>query len=61
MDAILRGSVTYHFWVSLSSDLVCVQNISFILFEMGIQICCMDTFLDADMSHTILGHCDLDL
>ena len=25
------------------------------------QICCMDTSLDADVSHTILGHCDLDL
>ena len=24
------------------------------------QICCMDTSLDADVSHTILGHCDLD-
>ena len=25
------------------------------------KICCMDTSLGADMSHTILGHCDLDL
>ena len=25
------------------------------------QNCCMDTSLDADVSHTILGHCDLDL
>ena len=25
------------------------------------QICCMDLSLDADVSHTILGHCDLDL
>ena len=25
------------------------------------QICCMATSLDADVSHTILGHCDLDL
>ena len=25
------------------------------------QICCKDTSLDADVSHTILGHCDLDL
>ena len=25
------------------------------------QICCMDTSLDADVSYTILGHCDLDL
>ena len=25
------------------------------------QICCMDTSLEADVSHTILGHCNLDL
>ena len=25
------------------------------------QICCMDTSLDADVSHTISGHCDPDL
>ena len=25
------------------------------------QFCCMVTSLDADVSHTILGHCDLDL
>ena len=25
------------------------------------KICCLDTSLDADVSHTILGHCDLDL
>ena len=25
------------------------------------KICCMDTSLDTDVSHTILGHCDLDL
>ena len=25
------------------------------------KIWCMDVSLDADMSHTILGHCDLDL
>ena len=25
------------------------------------HVCCMNTFLDADVSHTILGHCDLDL
>ena len=25
------------------------------------QICWMDTSLDADVSHTILGHCYLDL
>ena len=25
------------------------------------QICCMDTSLDTDVSHTILGHCDLNL
>ena len=25
------------------------------------QICCMDTSLDVDVSHTILGHCDLGL
>ena len=25
------------------------------------QICCMDISLDADIWHTILGHCDLDL
>ena len=25
------------------------------------QICYMDISLDADVSHTILGHCDLDL
>ena len=25
------------------------------------QICCMDTSLDANVSHTILGHCDLVL
>ena len=25
------------------------------------QICCMDTSLDVDVSHTILGYCDLDL
>ena len=33
-----------------------------ILFEGGIQnLLCMNTSLDADVSHTILGHCDLDL
>ena len=25
------------------------------------QMCCMDTSLDADVSHTIFSHCDLDL
>ena len=25
------------------------------------QILCLGTSLDADVSHTILGHCDLDL
>ena len=25
------------------------------------QICCMDTSLNADVSHAILRHCDLDL
>ena len=25
------------------------------------QIYCMDTSLDVDVSHTILGHCDFDL
>ena len=25
------------------------------------QICCIDTSLDADVSHIILDHCDLDL
>ena len=25
------------------------------------QICCMDTCLDTYVSHSILGHCDLDL
>ena len=25
------------------------------------QNCCMETSLEADVSHAILGHCDLDL
>ena len=25
------------------------------------QVCCMNTSLDVDVSHAILGHCDLDL
>ena len=36
------------------------QDIIYYLREES-QICCIDTTLDADVSHTILGHCDLDL
>ena len=34
---------------------------SHVLFEGGIQNCCMNTSLDADVSHSILSHRDLDL
>ena len=55
----------YHFWVILTSDLVCriIVSRTYLLcyLRWESQICCMDTSLDADVSHTILGHCDLEL
>ena len=57
----------YHFGVTLTltSDLVCriIMSRTYLLYYLRweSQICCMDTSLDADVSHTILGHCDLDL
>ena len=46
-------------------DLVCriIVSRTYLLYYLRrkSQICCMDTSLDADVSHTILGHCDLDL
>ena len=38
-----------------------VGSISPILFYVGIKNSCMDASLDADMSRTVLVHCDLDL
>ena len=52
------GSVTYHFWVTLTltSELVCSVIVSrtYLLYYLRweSQICCMDTSLDADVSHT---------
>ena len=61
----LWRSIKYLFWVTLTSDLVCRINVSrtYLLYYLRweSQICCMDTSLDADVSHTILGHYDLDL
>ena len=57
--------VTYHFWVTLTSDLVyrIIVSRTYLLYNLRweSQIFCMDTSFDADVSHTILGHCDLDL
>ena len=50
-------SITYHFWVTLTSDLVCriIVSRTYLLYYLRweSQICCMDTSLDADVSHTI--------
>ena len=60
-------SVTYHFWatLNLTFDLVCriIVSRTYLLnyLRWESQICSMDTSLDVDVSHTILGHCDLDL
>ena len=60
-------SVTYHFWVTLilTFDLVCsiIMSRTYLLYYLRweSQMCGMDTSLDDDASHTILGHCDLDL
>ena len=51
--------------LTLTSDLVCriILSRTYFLYYLRweSQICCMDTSLDADVSHTIFGHCDLDL
>ena len=53
-------SVTYHFLVTLTltSDLVCriIVYITYFLYQLRweFKLCCMDTSLDADASHTIL-------
>ena len=44
----------------ISTILVSGEYLIYCLREES-QLCCMDTSLDADVSHTILGHCDLDL
>ena len=55
------------FWVTLTltSDLVCriIVSRTYLLYYLrwDSQICCMDTSLEVDVLHTILGHCDLDL
>ena len=60
-------NVMYHFMVTLtlSSDLVCriIVFRPYLLYYLRweSQICFMDTSLDADALHTILGHCDIDL
>ena len=50
-------SVTYHFGVTLTSDLVCriIMSRTYLLYYLRweSQICCIDTSLDADVSHTI--------
>ena len=53
-------SVIYQF-----SDLYLISTIivsgAYLIYYLRKEspICCMDTSLDADVSHTILGHCDL--
>ena len=44
----------------ISRIIVSVAYLIYYLREES-QVCCMDTSLDAAVSHTILGHCDLDL
>ena len=52
-------SVTYYFWVTLTltSDLVfrIIVSRKYLLYHLRweSQICCMDTSLDVDVSHTI--------
>ena len=50
--------------MTLTSDIVCriIVSRTYLLYDLRweSQICCMDTSFDADVSHTILGHCDLD-
>ena len=60
-DLVFRKIVTgaYHFWVTLTltSDLVCriIVSRTYLLYYLRweSQIRCMDTYLDADVSHTI--------
>ena len=51
--------------LTLTSDLVCriIVSRTYLLYYLRweSQTCCMDTSLEADVSHTILGHRDLDL
>ena len=73
MDATLDCGVSHTIWVTLTSDLVCrifdlistiILSGAYLIYYLRgeSQICCsMDTSLDADVWHTILGHCDLDL
>ena len=54
-------SVMYQFCDDLVSRII-VSGAYFIYYlREESLICCMDTPLDADVLHTILGHCDLDL
>ena len=50
--------------MTLTSDLVCriIVSRTYLLYYLRweSQICCMDTSLDADVSYSILGHCELD-
>ena len=55
-------SVMYQFCdLDLISTIIMSGEYLIYYFREESQICCMDTALDADVSHTILGHCDLDL
>ena len=65
-----RQSVAYHNWVTvtlnLTSDLVsrnCIESGAYLLYSLSqeFQLWCVNTSLDDRVSHTILGHCDLDL
>ena len=57
-------SIAYHLWinVALTSDLVLENNcVGSLSFEIGILNLCVGASCDYGVSHTIFGHCDLDL
>ena len=61
-DLDLVSSVIYHFCdLNLISTIIVSEAYLIYYLREESHICCMDTSLDADVSHTILGHCDLDL
>ena len=57
-----RQSGMYQFCdLDLISRIIMVEAYPIYYLREESQICCMETSLDVDVSHTILGHCDLDL
>ena len=62
MVASWDGSVMYQFCdLDLISRIIVSRAYLVYYLREESQICCMDTSLDAEVFHTTLGRCDLDL